>query len=326
MIGTLFAVSCSSANQAQNARADFMKLKGSWEISSVDYDKQCKIKPFDEGADAQCFVGSQWNLVPNNNTGSYALAGGGDCPTVTRAIKFDVSKDKEFSFKVIDAGVKAKNVTAALMLTSCESIQNANNTQKGAAIGTASGAVIGGILGNNIGKGKNAALGAVLGGIVGGVAGGVIGNKMDKQAKDIKEALPGAQVERVGEGIKITLSENMVNFAFNSAELTSSAKTNLDKLATVLINNPDTNINIYGHTDNKGTAQVNQKISENRANSVKNYLISKGIASSRMITMGRGFSEPIASNDTDAGRAQNRRVEFAITANEEMIKDAQQGQ
>jgi len=116
MIGTLFAVSCSSANQAQNARADFMKLKGSWEISSVDYDKQYKIKPFDEGADAQCFVGSQWNLVPNNNTGSYALSGGGDCPTVTRAIKFDVSKDKEFSFKVIDAGVKAKNVTAGYVL------------------------------------------------------------------------------------------------------------------------------------------------------------------------------------------------------------------
>jgi len=222
--------------------------------------------------------------------------------------------------------IAALFMSSALMLTSCESIQNANNTQKGAAIGTASGAVIGGILGNNIGKGKNSELGAVLGGIVGGVAGGVIGNKMDKQAKDIKNALPGAEVERVGEGIKITLSENMVNFAFNSAELTSSAKTNLDKLATVLINNPDTNINIYGHTDNKGTAQVNQKISENRANSVKNYLISKGIASSRMITMGRGFSEPIASNDTDAGRAQNRRVEFAITANEEMIKDAQQGQ
>jgi len=116
MIGTLFAVSCSSANQAQNARADFMKLKGSWEISSVDYDKQYKIKPFDEGADAQCFVGSQWNLVPNNNTGSYALAGGGDCPTVTRAIKFDVNSDKEFSFKVIDAGVKAKNVTAGYVL------------------------------------------------------------------------------------------------------------------------------------------------------------------------------------------------------------------
>ena len=116
MIGTLFAVSCSSANQAQNARADFMKLKGNWEVSSVDYEKGYKIKPFDEGADAQCFVGSQWNLVPNNNTGSYALSGGGDCPTVTRAIKFDVSKDKEFSFKVIDAGVKAKNVTAGYVL------------------------------------------------------------------------------------------------------------------------------------------------------------------------------------------------------------------
>ena len=116
MIGTLFAVSCSSANQAQNARADFMKLKGSWEISSVDYDKQYKIKTFEEGADAQCFVGSQWNLVPNNNTGSYALAGGGDCPTVTRAIKFDVNSEKQFSFKVIDAGIKAKNVTAGYVL------------------------------------------------------------------------------------------------------------------------------------------------------------------------------------------------------------------
>ena len=116
MIGTLFAVSCSSANQAQNARADFMKLKGSWEISSVDYDKQYKIKPFDEGADAKCFVGSQWNLTPNNNTGSYSLSGGGDCPTVTRDIKFDVNSEKQFSFKVIDAGVKAKNVTVGYVL------------------------------------------------------------------------------------------------------------------------------------------------------------------------------------------------------------------
>ena len=116
ILGTTFLVSCSTAKQAQASRADFMKLKGSWEISSVDYDKQYKIKLFDEGADAQCFVGSQWNLIPNNNTGSYALAGGGDCPTITRAIKFDVSKDKEFSFKVIDAGVKAKNVTAGYVL------------------------------------------------------------------------------------------------------------------------------------------------------------------------------------------------------------------
>ena len=116
ILGTTFLVSCSTAKQAQASRADFYKLKGNWEVTSVDYEKGYKIKPFDEGADAQCFVGSQWNLIPNNNTGSYSLSGGGDCPTVTRAIKFDVSKDKEFSFKVIDAGVKAKNVTAGYVL------------------------------------------------------------------------------------------------------------------------------------------------------------------------------------------------------------------
>ena len=116
MIGTLFAVSCSSANQAQNARADFMKLKGSWEISSVDYEKGYKIKPFDEGADAQCFVGSQWKLVPNNYTGSYTINGGDSCPTVTQPIKFEITKDNEFKFKKINADVKAKNVVAGYIL------------------------------------------------------------------------------------------------------------------------------------------------------------------------------------------------------------------
>ena len=222
--------------------------------------------------------------------------------------------------------IAALFISSALMLTSCESIQNANNTQKGAAIGTASGAVIGGILGNNIGKGKNAALGAVLGGIVGGVAGGVIGNKMDKQAKDIKEALPGAQVERVNEGIKITLSENTVNFDFNSAALTTVSKSNLDKLAGVMVQYPDTNINVYGHTDSKGTDEYNLTLSQKRANSVIDYLVSKGIARTRLNAMGMGEKDPIATNETEAGKAQNRRVEFAITANEEMIKDAQQGQ
>ena len=221
--------------------------------------------------------------------------------------------------------IAALFMSSALMLTSCESIQNANNTQKGAAIGTASGAVIGGILGNNIGKGKNAALGAVLGGIVGGVAGGVIGNKMDKQAKDIKEALPGAQVERVNEGIKITLSENTVNFDFNSAALTSVSMSNLDKLAGVMVQYPDTNINVYGHTDSRGTDEYNLTLSQKRANSVIDYLVSKGIARTRLNALGMGEKDPIATNDTEAGRAKNRRVEFAITANEEMIKDAQQG-
>ncbi|WP_294210059.1 OmpA family protein [uncultured Chryseobacterium sp.] len=217
-------------------------------------------------------------------------------------------------------------LSSALLLTSCETIQNSNHQQRGTAVGVASGAVLGGVLGNNVGSGKNAALGAVLGGIIGGVAGNVIGSKMDKQAKEIKETLPGAEVERVGDGIKITLSESIVNFAFDSSDLTAAAKTNLDKLAQVLVNNPDTNINIYGHTDSKGSDSYNMNLSERRANSVKSYLMGKGIASSRLFAKGEGESMPVASNDTDAGRAKNRRVEFAITANEKMINDAQQGQ
>ncbi|KMQ69250.1 membrane protein [Chryseobacterium sp. FH2] len=217
-------------------------------------------------------------------------------------------------------------LSSALLLTSCEAVQNSNHQQRGTAVGAASGAVIGGILGNNVGNGKNSALGAVLGGIIGGVAGNVIGNKMDKQAKEIKETLPGAQVERVGDGIKITLNESIVNFAFDSSNLTSPAQANLDKLAKVLADNPDTDINIYGHTDSKGSDSYNLSLSQRRADAVKAYLSGKGIASSRMITKGEGESMPIATNDTDEGRAKNRRVEFAITANEKMINEAQQGQ
>ncbi|MCW4451145.1 OmpA family protein [Kaistella sp. BT6-1-3] len=222
--------------------------------------------------------------------------------------------------------IAALFITSTMMLTSCEAVKNANNQQKGTVIGTAAGAVIGGVLGNNLGKGKNAPAGAVLGGIVGGVAGNVIGRNMDKQAKEIKETLPGAEVERVGEGIKVTMKENMVNFGFDSSDLTSAAKANLDKLAQVLKNNMDTNINIYGHTDSKGTDAYNLSLSERRAAAVKNYLVSQGVSASRMFTMGVGEKEPVASNDTDAGRAENRRVEFAITANEEMINDAKTGQ
>lgn len=228
--------------------------------------------------------------------------------------------------KILNRGnIAALCLSTALVMSSCEPIRNANNQQKGTAIGTAAGAVIGGILGNNIGGGKNAPLGAVLGGVLGGVAGNVIGNKMDKQAKDIKNTLPGAEVERVGDGIKVTLGENTVNFDFDSSNLTASTKNNLDKLATVLKDNPDTNINIYGYTDSKGADAYNMNLSDRRAAAVKSYLAMKGVTTGRMITMGRGKLDPIATNDTDAGRAQNRRVEFAITANENMIRDAQQG-
>lgn len=211
---------------------------------------------------------------------------------------------------------------AGTIFTSCKSIQNANNTQKGAAIGTAAGAVIGAVIGNNVGSKNNSELGAILGGVVGGVAGGVIGNQMDKQAREIEEALPGAEVERVGEGIKLTLGENAVRFATNKATLTATAQANLDKLVPVFKDYENTNIVIYGYTDSTGAVDYNQKLSEKRANSVRNYLASKGLNNSRFETKGLGVKDPIATNDTAEGRSKNRRVEFAIVANEQMIKEA----
>ena len=209
------------------------------------------------------------------------------------------------------------------VFTSCEAVKNTNNTQRGAAIGAIGGAVIGGILGNNLGKGGNGAMGAVLGGVIGGVAGGVIGNKMDKQAREIETALPGAQVERVGEGIKLVLGENAVRFDTNKSTLTTTAKANLDKLVPVFKSYADTDIVIYGYTDSTGSAEYNLNLSQQRANSVEKYLESKGLNISRFKMVGMGIADPIATNDTPEGRSQNRRVEFAITANEKMVQDAQ---
>ena len=209
------------------------------------------------------------------------------------------------------------------LFTSCESIKNTNKTQRGAAIGAAGGAILGGILGNNLGKGGKGAMGAVIGGVVGGVAGGVIGNKMDKQARQIDQAIPGADVERVGEGIKLVLNENAVRFDTNKSTLTATAKANLDKLVTVFNEYPDTDITIFGYTDSTGPADYNLKLSGERATSVKNYLVAKGISASRFTIQGMGIADPIADNGTVEGRSQNRRVEFAIVANAKMKADAE---
>jgi outer membrane protein OmpA-like peptidoglycan-associated protein len=224
---------------------------------------------------------------------------------------------------------KISVVTIATMMvigsifTSCDALKNTNKKQRGAGIGAVAGAVIGGVLGNNLGKGGNGAMGAVLGGVVGGVAGGVIGNKMDKQAREIDAVLPGAEVVRIGEGIKLVLNENAVRFDTNQSSLTAAAKANLDKLVPVFGEYPDTNITIYGYTDNTGAADYNLKLSGERAASVRNYLTGKGVSSSRFQVTGLGIADPIASNETVEGRSQNRRVEFAITANDKMIKDSE---
>jgi outer membrane protein OmpA-like peptidoglycan-associated protein len=219
-------------------------------------------------------------------------------------------------------GVLVLSIT--MLMSSCDSIQNANNTQKGAGIGAVAGAVLGGVLGNNLGKGGNSALGAAIGGVVGGVAGGVIGKKMDKQAREIDTALPGAQVERVGEGIKLVLNENSVRFDTNKSSLTPAAKANLDKLIPVFTEYNHTNITIFGYTDSSGAVDYNLKLSGERASSVKNYLIGKGLDPKRFTIQGMGIADPIATNDTPEGKSLNRRVEFAIVADEIMLKEAQQ--
>ena len=214
-------------------------------------------------------------------------------------------------------------LSAGLIMSSCEAVKNTSHTQRGAAVGVASGAVIGGVLGNNVGSGDNAVLGAIAGAVIGGVAGGVIGNRMDKQAEKIENTLPGAEVVRTQEGIQLILDEQSdVRFEYDRSDLTSTAQSNLDKLVNIFNEYPDTDILVVGFTDSKGSDEYNQGLSERRASSVLNYLKSKGISSSRLSSIGQGESNPRATNDTDAGRAQNRRVEFAITANEKMQKDA----
>ena len=202
-----------------------------------------------------------------------------------------------------------------IILSGCSTM---NRSQKGAVIGSAGGAAIGSVIGRTLG---NTAMGAIIGATVGGVTGAVIGRKMDQQAEEMKRVLGDAEVRREGEGIVAEFKERVL-FAFNKADLASQAQANLDKLNNVLKRYPDTNIEIIGHTDSKGTDAYNRSLSQRRAVSVSNYLKSNGISSSRLKTRGMGESDPVASNETEEGRASNRRVEFVITANQKMVEDA----
>jgi outer membrane protein OmpA-like peptidoglycan-associated protein len=195
-----------------------------------------------------------------------------------------------------------------------------NKTQKGAAVGTATGGAAGAIVGRAAG---NTAMGAIVGAAVGGTAGAIIGRQMDKQAEEIKNSVPDAKVERVGEGIVVEFNSNIL-FGFDRSDLSEDAKVNLNNLVTVLNNYPDTDIEVQGHTDSKGTEAYNQALSERRANSVSGYLIGNGISDSRISIVGYGENFPKYTNDTEDGRALNRRVEFMITANEKMKAEAEQ--
>ena len=171
----------------------------------------------------------------------------------------------------------------------------------------------------------NTALGAIIGAAVGGTAGALIGRHMDKQAEELRNDLENATVERVGEGIKITFDSGLL-FDVNSSEVGDAAKSNLDQMAETLKKYDDTNILIEGHTDSTGPDDLNQRLSEERANSVQRHLISKGVAPGRMTTAGYGPEQPIADNESPEGRRENRRVEVAIYANDRMVRAAERGE
>lgn len=203
---------------------------------------------------------------------------------------------------------------AAWLVTGCASL---NRKEQGAIIGAGVGAGVGGVIGNQTGS---TARGALIGAVVGGAAGAIIGHQMDQQAKEIELAIPGATVERVGEGIQVTFDSGLL-YDFDSDRVRADAAANLRQLASSLEKYPRTDVLIVGHTDATGADDYNTRLSLQRAESAARFLMGEGVGSSRLRTSGRGEMEPLATNDTDAGRQTNRRIEVAIIASPEMRKN-----
>lgn len=219
-------------------------------------------------------------------------------------------------------------LAATLLLgTGCSSM---TNTGKGALIGGGGGAAVGAGIGALIGDGKGAAIGAAIGTAVGAGAGALIGNRMDKQQKQLEEELANsATVEQTTDSnglqaIKVTFNGGIL-FPTNGTTLSTSAKNELSSFAQSLITNPDTNVQIYGFTDNTGSYEVNERVASGRASSVLNYLLNCGVSANRLSSIALPMQNYVATNNTAEGRAQNRRVEIYITANQDMIDKANAG-
>lgn len=221
------------------------------------------------------------------------------------------------SLTLLTTGILLMFSISTTTLTSC----NASRTVKGGAIGAGAGGAVGAVIGKAAG---NTAVGAIIGAAVGGTAGALIGRRMDRQAEELRQDLEGAEIVRVGEGIKITFDSGLM-FAINSSDLNQNTKSNLADLAETLKKYEDTDILIEGHTDSTGAEDYNQTLSEKRANSVSGYLMTLGVSGQRLTTIGYGENQPIADNESASGREKNRRVEVAIYANEKMKKAAKRG-
>lgn len=218
--------------------------------------------------------------------------------------------------------IPAASVFAAMAIgiagSGCQSL---SNRDRGAVIGAATGAAAGVVVGRATGS---TARGVIIGAVLGGTAGAVIGHQMDQKAKEIAASVPGASVTRIGEGMVVTFESGLL-FPFDSDRLQPEARRNLDSLAAHLASFGDSKLVLVGHTDSVGSATYNQGLSERRALAVSTHLISRGVSGNRILVTGRGQAEPIASNDTDAGRSLNRRVEVAIYAGDAMKAAAGRG-
>ena len=226
------------------------------------------------------------------------------------------------TLKTLCIGVLA----AGILLTGCNSM---TNTGKGALIGGGGGAALGAGIGALIGGGKGAGIGSAIGAAVGAGAGTLIGNRMDKQAKQLEQQLQDAQVEQVQDqnglaAIKVTFPGGIL-FPTNGTTLSAGAQTELAQFANSLIQNPETNVQVYGFTDNTGSLAANTKVANGRALAVDRFLIDSGVSPTRVTYQGVPMANYVASNDTAAGRAQNRRVEIYITASQQMIQQAEAG-
>lgn len=209
--------------------------------------------------------------------------------------------------------MKSYSITGAALLAltlSSVGCASMNKKEQGAAIGAGVGAAVGGVVGNQTGS---TARGAIIGAVVGGAAGAVIGHQMDQQAKELEQAIAGATVERVGEGIQVTFDSGLL-YDFDSDRILPAAASNLRNLAASLGKYPDTDILIVGHTDATGSDDYNSRLSQQRADAASRFLASEGVSANRLRTSGRGELEPIATNETAAGQQANRRIEIAIIA------------
>ena len=206
---------------------------------------------------------------------------------------------------------RGRAMSALVCLVGLSACASLSQKEKGAMIGAAAGGVAGGVIGNQTGSTTR---GAIIGAVVGGTAGAIIGHQMDQQAKELQQNIPGATVARVGEGIAVTFASGLL-YDFDSDVVKTDAAHNLGSLAASLEKYPNTDLLIVGHTDAVGTSDYNQTLSQRRATAAANYLASHGVSSARLQALGRGETEPLATNDTEAGRQLNRRVEIAIVAN-----------